>query len=134
MKDAQEATKILQRTFKGGPMRRIPKKREDADVLLSLSLVGLDPEGIFDEQDINLHLSSWLAEISADTGSADYVTWRRQLVDFGYLRRASDGQIYRIRGEYIDAVLSEPAKRVDAAQVFAAVSTERANRRRSFQR
>lgn len=133
MKDAEGVIAILRRAFKGGPLRRIPKKREDADVLLALSLTGLDPEGIFDESDINLHLSAWLTEISADGGNADYVTVRRLLVDFGFLRRASDGLVYRIRGEYIDELLTDSAKQVDPKQIFAEVSIERADRRSSFQ-
>lgn len=113
-------------------MRRLPKKREDADVLLALSLAGLDADGIYDESDINLHLSSWLAGISDQGGSADYVTLRRSLVDFGFLRRASDGFVYRVRGERIDEVLSIPAQTVDATKIFAEVTQERMQRRGSF--
>jgi hypothetical protein len=133
MKEQEDVVNILRRTFKGGPMRRLPKKREDADVLLALSLVGLDAEGIFDESDINLHLSAWLADISDDGGSADYVTIRRYLVDFGFLRRASDGLVYRVRGERVDEVLAASAKQVNPKQVFAEVTQERVQRRSGFQ-
>lgn len=132
MKTPEDVTHLLQRIFNGGPMRRLPKKRDDAEVLLALSLVGLDVEGIFDESDINLHLSSWLAEISADNGSADYVTLRRYLVDLGFLRRASDGLVYRIRAERIDEVLTKAAKDVDPKQIFAQVMQARIERRGSF--
>lgn len=132
MKTLDEVTSLLRRTFKGGPMRRLPKKREDAEILLALSLVGLDPEGIFDETDINRHLSAWLAEISADGGSADYVTLRRYLVDLGFLRRASDGLVYRVRGERIDDLLSASAKGIDPKQIFNEVAQQRMQRRGSF--
>lgn len=132
MKTQDEVTNLLRRTFKGGPMRRLPKKREDAEILLALSLVGLDPEGIFDETDMNLHLSAWLADISDEGGSADYITLRRYLVDLGFLRRASDGLVYRVRGERVDEVLSESAKRIDPKKIFNEVTQERMQRRGSF--
>ncbi len=132
MKTLDDVTRLLQRTFKGGPMRRLPKKREDAEVLLALSLVDLDPEGIFDETDMNRHLSAWLAEISHEGGAADYVTLRRYLVDLGFLRRASDGLVYRVRGERVDEVLSTAAKSVDPKQIFYEVTQERRQRRGSF--
>jgi len=131
-RDEKQVISLLRRLFNGGPMRRLPKKRDDADVLLAMSLVGLDAQGIFDESDINLHLSNWLAGISDPTGSADYVTLRRALVDFGFLRRATDGLIYRIRVERIDETLTEDAKGVDPEQVFAMVAEERNSRRSSY--
>jgi hypothetical protein len=115
-------------------MRRLPKKREDAEAVMALSLVGLDPDGIFDESDINLHLLAWLDGVSSEDGDADYVTLRRYLVDFGFLRRASDGAIYRVRSQRIEEVLAPSARAVDPKQVFAEVAAARSERRKTFGR
>ena len=115
-------------------MRRLPKKREDAEVVMALSLVGLDPDGIFDESDVNLHLAAWLDGIVSEDGLADYVTLRRHLVDSGFLRRASDGVVYRVRPERIDEVISPAAKTVNPKQIFAEVESARIERRKTFGR
>ena len=77
--------------------------------------------------------ASWLARLSQSHGGVDHVTWRRALVDFGYLRRATDGAIYVIRGERIDAELSADARAVDPAAVFAEVTHRQDERRSRFE-
>ncbi len=131
MNNREEVDTLLRRLFHGGRLRRMPKKQEDADVIMSLSLLGLDAEGLFEESEINVHLSAWLDDIGSDTG-LDYVTLRRYLVDHGFLRRASDGAIYRIRPERIDAVLSRDARDLDPKKVFAEVQFTRNERKQQF--
>ena len=106
-------------------MRRLPKKRDDAEVLLALSVVGLDPDGFLNEAEVNAHLMAWLDIISTE----DYVSLRRSLVDAGFLRRASDGFVYRVRPERINEVLAPTARTVDAKQVFAEVESVRNKRK-----
>lgn len=113
-------------------MQRLPKKREEADVLMSLSLSGLDASVFYDETDINRHLSAWLNIIVSENGLLDYVTLRRSLVDCGFLRRASDGAVYRVVSERVDGVLSSDARRVDPKWVFAEVESDRNERRARF--
>lgn len=132
MLEQDELLSLLKRTFKAGAMRRLPKKREHAEAVMALSLASLDPEGIYDESDINLHLSAWLDGIGSADGFADYVTLRRQLVDHGFLRRAADGVVYRIRAERIEQVLAPAARTVDAKRVFAEVESARNERRKTF--
>ncbi|MDA1077227.1 MAG: DUF2087 domain-containing protein [Proteobacteria bacterium] len=131
MIDKDAVVALLRRIFHGGQLRRLPKKREDADVLMALSLSGLDRDGIFDETQINVHLSAWLDDISTQD-SLDYVTLRRDLVDSGFLRRASDGFVYRIQPDRIREVLSSEACAVDPKEIFAEVQSARDQRRRSF--
>lgn len=121
----------LRRQFSGGALRRLPRNPEDAELLMALSLLGLDANAAFEESDINLHLIAWLNGIAADDGP-DYVTLRRYLVDSGFLRRSSDGVVYRVQGERIDAVLSPEAKSVDVRQILETVETERSERRQAF--
>jgi hypothetical protein len=132
MKDKEDVIRLLRRIFKSGIIHRLPRKREDAEIFLALSLVGLDPDGFFDESKINIQLSSWLEGIASEDGIADYVTLRRQLVDNGFLRRASDGVVYRIKPERIDEVLSPSAKTVDVKAIFTEVKLARSSRRREF--
>ena len=129
MNDEADVVTLLQRVFRPGPIKRVPKKQHEAEIFMALSLVDMDPEGIFEETDINRHLSRWLESIAAQNGNADYVTLRRALVDHGFLRRASDGVIYRIRGERIDEVLTPAAKAVDPVAIFNEVQAARSQRR-----
>ncbi len=134
MHTEEDVLKILRRTFKAGGLRRLPRKREDADVVMALSVAGLDPDGIYEESDINLHLSAWLQGIAVDNGHLDRVTLRRCLVDYDFLRRASDGVIYRLRAERIDEVLTPQARKIDPKAIFAEVEAKRADRRAAFRR
>ena len=120
----------LRRQFSGGALRRLPRNPEDAELLMALAMLGLDAAA-YEESDINLHLIGWLNVIVADDGP-DYVTLRRHLVDNGFLRRSSDGVIYRVQIERIDALLSPAAKSVDVRQIHEAVETERSERRQAF--
>ncbi|MEQ9452266.1 MAG: DUF2087 domain-containing protein [Pseudomonadales bacterium] len=127
----EELISLLRRLFKAG-LRRLPRKQRDATALLALSLTRLDPVGIYDEVEIDQHLSDWLARISVDGQSVDHVTWRRALVDFRFLRRATDGAIYRIRPEVIDETLSADARTVDPLDVLREVEQIRQQRQSQF--
>lgn len=126
-----EVLELLQRIFHGGQMRRVPKKREDAEAILALAISGLDGEGLFEESEINIHLAGWLDGIAAEE-SLDHITLRRYLVDFGFLRRASDGVVYRIVPERRDEVLEESARAIDPKRVFSEVGAARQARRDAF--
>lgn len=127
-----QLSRFLRRLFKGGMMRRLPRQREERMALLALSVVHLDPEGIFDEAEINRHLIDWLDGISAPDSTADYVTLRRQLVDHGFLRRASDGLIYRVRAEPIAQALGDDARGLNVKALFAEVQADRSRRDAAF--
>lgn len=131
MDEARDATASLRRLFHGGALRRLPRNPRDADLLMALALTGLDADAALDESEINLHLMAWLNGIVADNGP-DHVTLRRNLVDFGFLRRSSDGVIYRVERERIDEVLGPEAGSVDARAILAAVEAERRERREAF--
>lgn len=131
MFERDELERLLQRLFKAGPLKRLPRKREEADALMALALADLDPDGLFDESDINLYLSKWLEGIAAEDSSADYVTVRRAMVDARFLRRATDGVIYRLVPERIDEAIAPAARSLEPLAVFAAVSAARAERQRA---
>lgn len=130
MFEKDDVADLLRRIFHGGLMRRVPKKREEADAIMALSLVSLSAEGVYDESEINVHLSSWLDGISRET-NLDYVTLRRYLVDYGFLRRAFDGAVYRIVQDRIEEVLSPEARLVDVKAIFKEVATAREERGRA---
>ncbi|MBT3832101.1 MAG: DUF2087 domain-containing protein [Gammaproteobacteria bacterium] len=121
---------LLRRTFKGGILQRLPKKRQDAEVFLALSLVGLDPAAFYEESEINVHLAAFLDIIASQEGSSDHITLRRYLVDLGFLRRATDGAVYRVSSERIDEVLPRNARDIDPKALFREVEMERLRRRR----
>ena len=131
-KDKNDVINILRRMFNGGVMHRLPKKQQDAHAIRALSLVDLDPDKFYDEFEINKYLSAWLDIIGADDGLSDHVTLRRSLVDFGFLRRASDGAVYRVVPEMIDEYLSADAKLINPKEIFAEVEADRHARSKNF--
>ncbi len=116
--DTATLEQLLRRIARSG-LPRIPKKQKDARILMALSLQPLDPEGIFDEADIDAHLRQWLAGLGGSQPVVDHVTWRRGLVDFGFLRRATDGAIYRIKDDCLNTVLALDAQGVDPLAIVA---------------
>lgn len=125
MLEPDEVISILQSLFKGGGLRRVPGNNEDAAIVMALAVSKLDEDGYFEESEIDAHLSSWLARIVTKDSSADHMTLRRHLVDFGFLRRSSDGVIYRVSPERILSVLSRTSLDVDPEQVLANVKAAR---------
>lgn len=123
---------LLSRTFRGGALRRLPKKQDHADVFLALSVVNLDPEVFYEESDINLHLAAFLNTIASQDGFSDHVSFRRHLVDFGFLRRATDGAIYRLCPDRIVDVLPSTAGDIDPMSIFNEVELEKIQRREKF--
>lgn len=126
MHEPDQVIAILRRAFNSGAMRRLPKKRSEAEVVMALSVVGLKVDTFYDETEINTHLSAWLEPI---TSVADYVTLRRELVDLGFLRRASDGAIYRTVSERVDELLTPAAQQIDPKAIFAQVESARIERK-----
>jgi hypothetical protein len=127
-----ELTALFRRTFKTGILRRVPKKTKDAAAVLALSIVSLDADGFYDENEIDLHLTSWLEGIGSEHGNADHVTWRRALVDYGFLRRATDGVIYRVDAQRIDESITAEARAVNPKRIFAEVELARIERQNKY--
>ena len=127
-----ELTALLRRTFKAGILRRVPKKPVDAAAVLALSLVGLDADGFYDESEIDTHLMTWLDGIGSEYDNADHVTWRRALVDYGFLRRATDGVVYRINAPRIDESITAQARSVNPKQIFAEVELAKIERQNKY--
>jgi len=132
MNERDDVINTLRRLFKGGLLRRMPRSNDDSQIIMALSLLGLDPNQIYDESDINVELSAWLDGIADENGTADYVAMRRDLVDHGFLRRATDGAIYRISRERIDDTLSEAARSVNPKAIFTELELERHQRKEAF--
>jgi hypothetical protein len=132
MMDHDEIVDLLHRTFRAGLLRRLPKKQAHADVFMALSVIALDPETFFDETEINLHLSAFLNGIASQDGFSDYVSFRRYLVDLGFLRRATDGAIYRLCPERIAEVLPPTATDIDPTEIYNSVELEKLARREKF--
>ena len=134
MMNHAEIVDLLHRTFRAGFLQRLPKRQAHADIFMALSVVALDPEAFFDETEINLHLSAFLNGIASQDGFSDYVSFRRYLVDFGFLRRASDGAIYRLCPERIAEVLPSTARDIEPTAIFITVEMEKLARREKFGR
>lgn len=120
----------LQRIFSGGRLDLLPRRQGDREMLLALGAWRLHDAGVTDEQATNLLLESWLRAFCFAT--LDRVTFRRALVDEGFISRRRDGTRYWINTQKIHLVLSPDALDVDPAAVFERETHEREARKHRY--
>jgi DNA-binding transcriptional ArsR family regulator len=81
-----EEEQTLRKYTQGTRLARVPVKEKDLKVILRWLATLFTPERLYTEVEVN----GLLKPISAD----EYVTLRRELVDYGYLRRERGGGKY----------------------------------------
>jgi hypothetical protein len=74
--------------LKNGRVNSYPKKREKLDLVLGHLIFKFDRARMYSEREINEILHNNITY-------RDYVFFRRELVDHGYLVRTRDGRQYR---------------------------------------
>jgi len=74
--------------LKNGRVNSYPKKREKLDLVLGYLISKFDRARVYSEREINEILDNHIIY-------RDYVFFRRELVDRGYLVRTRDGKQYR---------------------------------------
>lgn len=120
----------LGRIFSGGRLELLPKRQGDREMVLALGAWQLHDAGVADEQAINLLLESWLAGFCFST--LDRVTFRRALVDEGFISRRRDGTRYWINTQKIHLVLAPDALDVDPTLIFERETLEREARKHRY--
>lgn len=115
MKTAGEIRQLLSKLLANGPLEHLPKKREDADVILALGAARLDPGRHYNEREINDLLTAWLGRFASPFGM-DHVSIRRALVDGGFLRRDPTGSVYTAGEERIRQLLSPETRSIDPGE------------------
>lgn len=78
----------VQDFLKNGRVNSYPKKREKLDLVLGYLISKFDGTRVYSEKEINEILHNHIIY-------RDYVFFRRELIDYGYLVRTRDGKQYR---------------------------------------
>ncbi len=130
MKSSSDVESLLRRILKAGPMRRLPKNRQDTDTFLALAASVLDPQATYSETDLNELLIEWMSPF-IDPVSLDHVTVRRYMVDASMLLRDAEGNHYRANQVIINRVILPEARTLRPDEVLATLQTERAARRKA---
>ncbi len=83
---SEEDQKVLRDTTCNGKLTRLPKGPKKTEVVLRWLATLFEAEKLYSEHEVN--------EVLKDKYAEDYVSLRRDLVDFGYLRRERGGGKY----------------------------------------
>lgn len=95
---AEPFSERLARLCIQGGTWELPKALRDRHILLKSMQLQFDNTRTYSESEVNVHLSTWMHEVAPGLDS-DVANLRRNLVDFGYLSRDSDGRAYRVARE-----------------------------------
>jgi hypothetical protein len=125
-----EAERTLARMMKSGVIERMPRSPAETKILLALAASFLLPRHKHTENEINEQLSYWLEGFTCPIG-IDHVTFRRYLVDFGFLDRDMEGSSYIVNGAVAASVLAPDARTIDPKEIFRQAQDERAARKRA---
>jgi len=120
----QQAERVLRRLLKGGIMKRLPRNRKDAEILLALAASYLDPQSRYSESEVNQLLREWMEDFTCPI-AMDHVTVRRYLVDFNFLLRDQPGSWYITNQTIINKVIEPAARSIRPGFILGEVQRER---------
>ncbi len=120
----------MRRLLKGGVIRRMPKSRKDAEIILALAASSFDPRLAYSESEVNEHLSEWLAEFTSPVGM-DHVTVRRYLIDYCFLMRDVSGTTYTTNQTIINSAIEPAARSIQPRLILEESERERQQRKRA---
>ncbi|MBI2505657.1 MAG: DUF2087 domain-containing protein [Candidatus Latescibacteria bacterium] len=107
-----------------------PRRPRDRHILFRSAVQSLDTGRDYAELQLNTALREWLAGVGSGLG-IDHVTFRRYLVDEGYLVRNASGSQYEVRPSARGQVEFAPeVAAVDSAAVVRAAQEQAAERKR----
>jgi hypothetical protein len=112
-----------------GGKKGLPRKRRDQLILLKSISVSFARDRKYTEADVNEEIKAWLADVGRSVG-LDHVTFRRLLVDDGFLVRDDGGAAYRIGSAPFQEVFEASVDGIDPSAVIAEARVDREHRRR----
>lgn len=86
-----EDAQVLRQHTRNGQLLRIPTKLKQTKVILRWLVTLFETDKLYSEKEVN--------EIIKSVHKDDFVTLRRELIDFGWLRRSKDGTQYWVPGD-----------------------------------
>lgn len=132
MIDEPDATATLRRMLKGGKLTNIPKRKSDRDLILALAAARFEPDRAYSESEVNVLLDGWLKTFCSPR-RIDYVTIRRFLIDMRYLRRDSEGRMYKLHGARLEGEITPAAQKIEPGEILAELELERGMRKHIHQ-
>jgi hypothetical protein len=112
----------------------LPRRLRDRHILLKALSLRFDSGRIYTEAEVNRVIETWLSEVGQSL-EIDHVTFRRSLIDEGYLRRDSNGCSYEI-DHFADMqfTFDDDVAAIDAQVIVHEAAEEIARRRARYQK
>ncbi len=110
-----------------GGIWELPKALQDRHILFKSMQLQFDVASTYSEAQVNERLSTWMCEVAPGLDS-DTANLRRNLVDFRYLSRESDGRAYRVSREAFE--YASEVDHLDPATILRDARALRERRRR----
>lgn len=111
--------------------RGLPKKDRDRQILFKSVTITLDPNQAYTENQLNMALAKWLADVGRMI-DIDHVTLRRYLVDEGYLSRDPAGTSYSVRTEATVDLFDPAIDKLDPLAVLEQAIERREQRKQNY--
>lgn len=112
-----------------GGKKGLPRKRRDQLILLKSIALSFSPDRKYTEADVNAQIKTWLVDVGRSVGM-DHVTFRRLLVDDGFLVRDDEGTAYRVGRAPDREIFEASVDEIDPSTVIAEARAERERRKR----
>ena len=132
MLSREEVLSSLRRLFSGGKLDLVPKREPDRQMLFALGAWAIHRGQVGTESEVNELLDDWLSTFCV-ANSLDHVTFRRALVDAGFMGRADDGSRYWINGQQVHRTIAADCLDIHPGEIFEASVQEKEDRRRAYQ-
>lgn len=87
----EEDAQVLRQHTSDGQLLRIPTRLKQTKVILRWMATLFEADKLYTEKEVN--------EVIKSVHKADHATLRRELIDFGWLRRSKDGKQYWVPGD-----------------------------------
>jgi hypothetical protein len=103
----------LRKVLPEAKLRRIPRHPQRRDILLAIFCMRMRRRYPYTESELNELLADAIADVNADV---DHVTWRRFLIDLGFVKRDRAGTRYFLNFPKIESTLSTAS--MDSAETL----------------
>ena len=109
----QVVLESLRKVLPESKLSRIPRHPQRRDILLAIFCLRMRRRYPYTESELNDLLADAIADVNGDV---DHVTWRRFLIDLGFVKRDRAGTRYFLNFPKIESTLS--AASMDSAETL----------------
>jgi hypothetical protein len=112
----------LRKALPESKLHRIPRHPERRDILLAIFCLRMRRRYPYTESELNALLKDAITDVNGDV---DHVTWRRFLVDLGFVKRDRAGTRYFLNFLKIESTLSAASMASAETLILQALSSAR---------